>query len=431
MIGGRFVASEQYLEARKAGHFKGRARRFPCLDGVELLTAAEMRQSLHLRTFSDLTPFSIDGVPKIGELPVIAGLLSAVETIPEEEMQVELAVELQEIALASAVPDGAPLPEDIFNWAASPTLQKLYRVGSAAPVSLGTLDSPGRVAAVLDRRLRLGFPLGMENDIINGNGLWPGILQMPTSATGDATHCAAVVHSSNYRADALALAVAAVQTNGWHGPLQVLIHPTTRAAIFTERSATSGDPVTADAMLWDVINAWMPSKFMPLGTAIVGDFFNAIAFFVRGGVEAGISSEHLNLFIRGLVDLMLYTRGYSWVRQAGALAVVSGLAAATTNNSFAETATPLLAGATVNGLSRNGSGFSRFRAFAASDQAGTLNIQQSRDGATWYTTTTTGVAGGSVGTVLESIIALTFMRCQYVNGATNQGTFELDSSLVP
>jgi hypothetical protein len=96
---------------------------------------------------------------------------------------------------------------------------------------------------------------------------------------------------------------------------------------------------------------------------------------------------------------------------------------------FDETDTVLAIGATRNGSTRATEDYSRFRAFASADQAGTLNIQQSSDGSTWYTTDTIPVAANSP-TVLETIVAMPYARVQYVNGGVVQTAFELDSMLV-
>lgn len=97
-----------------------------------------------------------------------------------------------------------------------------------------------------------------------------------------------------------------------------------------------------------------------------------------------------------------------------------------------EVSTVLAGAATRNGDTLSSYGFSRFRAFASSDVAGTLNIQQSADGGTtWYTTTTAAVAAGSTaGTVLESIIAQPHVRAQYVNGASVQTAFAFSTALL-
>lgn len=103
------------------------------------------------------------------------------------------------------------------------------------------------------------------------------------------------------------------------------------------------------------------------------------------------------------------------------------------NTLTAETSTPLAGNATFNGgtvdIASSAQGASRLRAFAYSDVAGTLNIQQSRDGTTWRTTLSQAV-GAAAGTVVESIISRRYIRVSYTNGAGAQATFELDTCLV-
>ncbi len=72
-----------------------------------------------------------------------------------------------------------------------------------------------------------------------------------------------------------------------------------------------------------------------------------------------------------------------------------------------------------------------FRAFAASDVAGTLNIQQSPDGENWFKTDTVAiVAGFSAGVYLESKVLMHYVRAQLVNGSTAQTEVEVDTVLV-
>lgn len=78
-----------------------------------------------------------------------------------------------------------------------------------------------------------------------------------------------------------------------------------------------------------------------------------------------------------------------------------------------------------------GSNFDFFRVLVASDQAGTLNIQQSPDGTTWVTTLSQSIpANAAEGTVVESIPSALFIRAQVVNGATAQTTFILAQMTV-
>ena len=104
----------------------------------------------------------------------------------------------------------------------------------------------------------------------------------------------------------------------------------------------------------------------------------------------------------------------------------------------AEATSPLAGNATFNGATRQigdplgtlGQA-SRLRAMAYSDVAGTLKIQQSRDGTTWRSSVVQPVAAGDPGQVVEALIVRPYVRVVYVNGATIQTVFELDLATAP
>lgn len=101
---------------------------------------------------------------------------------------------------------------------------------------------------------------------------------------------------------------------------------------------------------------------------------------------------------------------------------------------FQDTTTPLAANASFFGNTRSMNGYTRFRVIAASDMAGTVVIQVSEDGNTWFSvanTVTAVPAGFTSGTSVEGLLIMPYVRCAYVNGAGAQTQFELASSLVP
>jgi len=63
------------------------------------------------------------------------------------------------------------------------------------------------------------------------------------------------------------------------------------------------------------------------------------------------------------------------------------------------------------------------------DQPGTLYIEQSRDNATWRIFKQVSVSANTVVTD-ETPIYLRYVRVRYVNGATAQTAFELNTALV-
>ncbi|MBP2656015.1 MAG: hypothetical protein H6Q73_3584 [Firmicutes bacterium] len=100
---------------------------------------------------------------------------------------------------------------------------------------------------------------------------------------------------------------------------------------------------------------------------------------------------------------------------------------------YTDTSTALAASATYTGTSRDTGStglYSKFRARAYSDQAGTLYIDQSKDASTWYSTTSASVTAASAKLIEETIVAR-YVRVRYVNSTTAQTTFELVSVLVP
>ena len=327
LAGQRFIESAQYRSARESGSFRDGNRPFTAeIHGVEVLDTHEIIRALRLRTYADLSSFEIDGVPYVGEAPNAAHVPNAVETIPTEGLQVELATESAESAFATAVNDGTPYPEVALAFAGSaggsataPTLQKLPRVGLSAPVTLGQLDEPGMVSSLINRRLNAGIGLGLENDMLNGNGFWTSFIAQAAAAGSP------VAKGSSYRAFAIRNAVADVQAEGWYErQLQVVLHPTTAAALFEEEDG-SQRPLAILDMFDASVDAWIVSKAMPVGEALVGDLFNASALFVKGPLTVGISRDHEDFRVRSMVMMTLGFRAFAWVRQPTALCVVTGL----------------------------------------------------------------------------------------------------------
>ena len=95
---------------------------------------------------------------------------------------------------------------------------------------------------------------------------------------------------------------------------------------------------------------------------------------------------------------------------------------------------PLAGNAHVEGtvfdtVPTNGQGFDKLRAFVSADQSGTLNMQQSDDGNTWYTTQSQAIVAGTP-LVVESLLVLRYARAQVQNGAIAQGALTFGSTVL-
>jgi hypothetical protein len=84
-------------------------------------------------------------------------------------------------------------------------------------------------------------------------------------------------------------------------------------------------------------------------------------------------------------------------------------------------------GVTLNTGSQNS--YLMHKALVYTDQAGTLQMQQSRDGVTWRTTQTVAVPAATA-TVIADPLICQYCRVLYTNGATAQTVMELDSTLT-
>lgn len=333
LAGQRLRGHPKYRAAQDAGVFKDGLTPFPSeqLSSIEVLNTREIVEALRLRTYADLSSFDIEGTPYVGEAPKAAHLPQAVETIPTEKMIVELTNESAEGQFATGVLDGQPYTEAVMTFtgaeggvATAPTEQKLPRFGISVPVALSELDEPGTVESLINRRISASMGLGLENEMLNGG------LLMGTSGTGGTliTQAAAPgspVAKSGYRAVAIRGAVADVQDAGWYErPLQVVINPITAASLFEEEDG-SQRPLPVLEMFDGNVDSWIVSAAMPAGEALVGDFFNGVALFIKGPLTVGFSRNHMDFLKRSMVMMTIGFRAFAWVRQPSALCLVTGI----------------------------------------------------------------------------------------------------------
>ncbi len=141
-----------------------------------------------------------------------------------------------------------------------------------------------------------------------------------------------------------------------------------------------------------------------------------------GAAQAAVSNTS-----PGASDYALETRPFnlSWVKQVNlnpANLTVSASATFTSN---------ITGGVSIDlgDLSGGGASFSRWRVLVSADQPGTLNLQQSPDTTTWFTTFPSSVIANNP-LILESLIVLRYLRAQFVNGPTSNTTFTLRAFLV-
>lgn len=118
-----------------------------------------------------------------------------------------------------------------------------------------------------------------------------------------------------------------------------------------------------------------------------------------------------------------------------AMPTVSANAIAQNNIFYNDSVTAQAANATVTGAARDvaiAAGavhrYSKFSASAFADQAGTLRIECSNDNATWRRITADTAVAANTPVILSVPVMTRYHRAVYVNGATLQGAFMLNTS---
>lgn len=127
-------------------------------------------------------------------------------------------------------------------------------------------------------------------------------------------------------------------------------------------------------------------------------------------------------------DYGLETRplNFNWAKQINLNPTNATVGASGTFNT---NVAPALAGIDLTDLSGGGASYSKFRVLINVDQPGTLNLQQSPDTTTWFTTFPSAVIA-STPLIVETLITLRYLRAQFVNGPNANTTFTLRGLLV-
>lgn len=132
-------------------------------------------------------------------------------------------------------------------------------------------------------------------------------------------------------------------------------------------------------------------------------------------------------------------RGQNSVGQSLGVNVTGGSLTSTSTIYYDETVTNLAASATFTGTSRDmgssagnrAAGIAKFSALVLADQAGTVRLEFSRDGTTWRRGTVDTAVAANTPTLVSIPVLARYFRVIYVNGATAQGSFMLQSGFNP
>lgn len=164
--------------------------------------------------------------------------------------------------------------------------------------------------------------------------------------------------------------------------------------------------------------------------------------WLNGGTAPATSTTATVYYVAGhsfaeLTAEVTAGRGNISAGQALGVAVLNTVSATASNSDnifYNESSTAQAANATLTGTTRDvgiaaGSGhrYAYFRAFALADQAGTVRIECSNDNSTWRAMTANVAVAANTPTFVTVPVLTRYHRVVYVNGATLQTIFMLNS----
>lgn len=297
-FGQSFVESEQFRS------YTGRGQS----GVVELTDFMPHQQRVPLMT-GDLSIPSYVLPPRIQDIN-IPPMLQVVDVVGVSTGVVEWVV-VSGDPQAAVVAEGAAKPEASLSFA--PISAPLDTLAHWVQVTRQALEDATYIKSLIEGKLRRGITLAIA-DAIN-------------DAIVAATIPAATVPVGGDLLDAIRVGVATVQGNGYN-PNAVMLNPADWAALDISVMAGTNSGPTIGTNFWGLTP--VPSRWQPVGTALVGDFKAGVVWFDRNVSSVFMSDSHADLFIKNTLVILAETRGKAAVPEPAALAECSVSATART-----------------------------------------------------------------------------------------------------
>jgi HK97 family phage major capsid protein len=220
-----------------------------------------------------------------------------------------------EVAEGGAYGEGALA----YTQATSP----VEKIGVFLPVTDEQLaDVPG-MEGRLNNRLGLMIRQRIDLQVVAGNGSSPNLLGI-VNTSGVLTQA----KGTDPNVDAVLKGITKVRNVGFAEPDVILMNPTDWQNIRLLRTADGvylfgfpGDPGVA--RLWGL--PIVESTYLPLGTAIPGDYRGYTELSYKAGLELDVSNSHNDFFAKGQLAIRAQIRAAFVVYRASALCTVTGL----------------------------------------------------------------------------------------------------------
>jgi HK97 family phage major capsid protein len=203
--------------------------------------------------------------------------------------------------LAAETAEGSTKPEDsvIYTDASA----QAQTIAAWMKIRKQALEDVQAMQGIIDNRLRYSVRRRLEAQVLNGNGSDPnlrGILQ--TSGIGAVAFDAGELVADQILSGITLVLLADAMADG------IALHPTDWQTVLKAKASGdghyfSGGPFTmTPQVMWGI--PLIPSKAIPVGHSLVGDYSIGATLFIRTGVSVSLSDSDQDDFIRNRMTLL-------------------------------------------------------------------------------------------------------------------------------
>lgn len=201
--------------------------------------------------------------------------------------------------------------------------EEVRKIGHTLPVTDEQLEDVPGLRSILDQRLQFMIRQRLDLQVLVGDGSVPNL-----SGVHDRSSIGSQALGADTASDAVRKGITLIEVNGFTMPNWAIFHPTDWETIRLEKDANGqylyGPPSQPGIdRIWGlpVIRTAAQSQ----GQALIGDFANFSALYVRRGVDVSVTDSHASEFTSDVKRIKMTMRAALAVFRAAAFSEITGL----------------------------------------------------------------------------------------------------------
>jgi HK97 family phage major capsid protein len=331
-VGRRVVESDAYQSLLRSGAPLQEKARIN-MDPVTVLTREELMDTLRARAGLDLPSGQSLITPDLQIFPPVEipiRQVRLIDLVNKETTNSDIIYwtkQTSRVLAAAPTATGTNAPSATLGFQRQTSTVRRIPVMITAPREV--LADEGRVQGILENELEVDIRIGLENQVLTGNGTgenFTGIIN--TAGIGTVAQGAA-----DYALDAIHRGITYVRLHGFNDPDGIGLHPVDLETIVLQRDGMRRyifEPTDDQTRIWG-----FPVVATPVftqGTGLVGNFRMGATLWLREDVAVSASDGYtdtgtgVNYFAAGLVAILAQLRAAFAVTRPFEFCEITGLA---------------------------------------------------------------------------------------------------------